>query len=912
MPQTRGAAGDVDLSFNPGSSINGSVWAIVLQNDGRILIGGNFTTVGGAMRGGIARLNADGSLDETFLHGMAGVVNETVLEASVGNIVVQTDGKILIDGYFTSVNGVARTNIARLNPDGSLDASFQFSVNATDWVGPLRLQPDGKILLAGAWGSVGGANLARLNPDGSVDGSFVAQVVNAWQHVDVLALQSDGEMIVSGPLASGISVIARLKADGSNDSSFACTIAPPYDASLGSVSFQPDGKILIAGFFTSVNGLAHTNIARLNTDGSEDVSFLSGPTGIELGFVTRTALQGDGKVLIGGWDVCGVGCHLARLESDGTLDGSFDCGLDAQVDCLTQQNDGKILIAGPFTLVNGMQRNRLTRLNLDGSLDASFPSGQTGLNGEVRTIVLQGTTNILVGGGFSSVNGAPPGGIARLKSDGSLDSSLSGTTFEHAPAQWNPFVYSLAVQNDGKVVVGGQFTSVNGVARTNIARLNGDGSLDASFVTGAVMPDASPGSIVQSVALQPDGKIVFSGEFISVNGVARTNIARLNSDGSLDYPFHADLGPFAASGGPLLVQNDGKILIAGSFWTVNGVARTNLARLNPDGSLDDSFLHDLAGVPGYIACVALQQDGRILIGGQFSSVNGVSRHNIARLNSDGSLDASFLNGLGTDYDVNSVALQPDGKALIGGMFGLVNGVSRNRIARLNPDGSLDLSFLNGLAGPNNDLSAVALQPDGKILVGVFFTVFNQTPRGYVARLIGDVAPTNRPPVAGTPFIKVIGNEVSEIPARRFLIWCSDPDNDPLSLTGVTSPSAMGALVTLETNQVSYAPSPGFLGDDTFGYTITDGNGGFASGTALLLVEPRSSAAATMLPPITSPGALQLNFTGFADLGYTVERAESLQGPWTAIGNVITDDNGSASFTDPNPPAANAFYRAVHY
>jgi hypothetical protein len=166
-------------------------------------------------------------------------------------------------------------------------------------------------------------------------------------------------------------------------------------------------------------------------------------------------------------------------------------------------------------------------------------------------------------------------------------------------------------------------------------------------------------------------------------------------------------------------------------------------------------------------------------------------------------------------------------------------------------------------------------------------------------------------VAGTPFIKVIGDEVSEIPARRFLIWCSDPDNDPLNLTAVTSPSAMGAIVTLETNQVSYAPSPGFLGNDTFGYSITDGNGGFALGSALILVEPRRLAAATMFPPITSPGALQLNFTGFAALGYTVERAEALDGPWTAIGNVLTDDNGSASFTDQNPPAGRAFYRIVH-
>lgn len=174
------------------------------------------------------------------------------------------------------------------------------------------------------------------------------------------------------------------------------------------------------------------------------------------------------------------------------------------------------------------------------------------------------------------------------------------------------------------------------------------------------------------------------------------------------------------------------------------------------------------------------------------------------------------------------------------------------------------------------------------------------------------ARSNSPPVAGTALVKVIGEEVSQIPARRFLLWCSDPDNDPLTLTAVTSPSAMGALVTLQTNQVFYIPPVGFLGQDCFAYSITDGNGGFASGTAFIDVEPRILGAAVLLPPVTSPGSILVNFAGFADLSYTVERAESLQGPWTAIGNVLTDDNGAGSLADRNPPTGNAFYRAVHY
>jgi len=304
----------------------------------------------------------------------------------------------------------------------------------------------------------------------------------------------------------------------------------------------------------------------------------------------------------------------------------------------------------------------------------------------------------------------------------------------------------------------------------------------------------------------------------------------------------------------------------------------------------------------------LQNDGKILIGVNLGLGDG--SYGINRLNPDGTLDTSFLNGA---VRVNnpcqlSIALQSDGKIIIAGCFTTVDGTPCGRITRLNPNGSLDSSFSTGRTGADFDIIALALQGETAVVIGGAFSSVNQVPRRYLARLF---LTNNRPPVAGSPFIKVIGDEVSEIPDRRFLIWCSDPDNDPLSLSAVTSPSAMGALVTLETNQVFYAPPPGFLGDDTFGYTITDGNGGFASGTASLLVEPRTLAAATMFQPITSPGALEINFTGFADLGYTVERAESLEGPWTPIGDVLTDGNGAASFTDLNPPSGSAFYRAVH-
>jgi uncharacterized repeat protein (TIGR03803 family) len=340
-------------------------------------------------------------------------------------------------------------------------------------------------------------------------------------------------------------------------------------------------------------------------------------------------------------------------------------------------------------------------------------------------------------------------------------------------------------------------------------------------------------------------------------------------------------------------------------------------RLNTDGS-GFAVLKQFEGNDGGNTTSGHLVDEDTLYGGTIGGPSPYSEGLLFKMNVDGSgytVIKTFTNIPGQVTFPGTPALV--GRKLYGTTF-LGGTANQGTVFQINTDGSgyATLKEFNGGADgayPQEGLGitgAVPVVSDGRLYGTTSAGGFSD--HGVVFSLTLPAGPTNRPPLAGTPFIKVIGDEVSEIPARRFVIWCSDPDNDPLSVTAVTSPSAMGAVVTFETNLVSYAPLLGFLGDDTFGYTINDGHGGFASGTASILVEPRRLAAATMRPPITSPGALQVNFTGFADLGYTVERAESLAGPWTPISNVLADDNGAASFIDRNPPAGSAFYRAVHY
>jgi uncharacterized delta-60 repeat protein len=184
------------------------------------------------------------------------------------------------------------------------------------------------------------------------------------------------------------------------------------------------------------------------------------------------------------------------------------------------------------------------------------------------------------------------------------------------------------------------------------------------------------------------------------------------------------------------LQTDGKIVVGGSFTNVGSTARSRIARLNSDSHLDLSFDAG-AGANGTVNAVALTRDGKVLVAGAFSMMNGLPRGRIARLNNDGSVDAGFDGGIGPNGSVSAIAVQKDGKVLIGGVFQFINGIARNHVARLNPDGTVDPSFDPGL-GADNTISAIALSRSGKIFVGGSFRQFNGLARDRVARLNGDL------------------------------------------------------------------------------------------------------------------------------------------------------------------------------
>ena len=342
---------------------------------------------------------------------------------------------------------------------------------------------------------------------------------------------------------------------------------------------------------------------------------------------------------------------------------------------------------------------------IDGVLDTGFDPNA---NNEIYAIAIQSDGKIVVGGLFTTVGGTTRNRIVRVNSDGTLDTGFD----PNVSGQVN----AIAIQSDGKIVIGGAFTNVGGVTRNRIARLNSDGTLDTGF-------DPNANSEVNTTAIQSDGKIVIGGFFTTVGGVTRNRIARLNTDGTLDTGFDPNASSTIRA---ISIQSDGKIVIGGFFTTVGGTTRNRIARFNTDGTLDTGFNPN---ANEWLNAIAIQSDGKIIIGGVFNTVGGVTRNRIARLNTDGTLDTGFNPNAGGQ--VLTTTIQSDGKIVIGGDFTTVGGTTRNRIARLNTDGTLDTGFDPNASSGVRD---TAIQSDGKIVIGGNFTTVGGTTRNFIARL----------------------------------------------------------------------------------------------------------------------------------------------------------------------------------
>ncbi|HMF97093.1 MAG TPA: delta-60 repeat domain-containing protein [Vicinamibacterales bacterium] len=367
------------------------------------------------------------------------------------------------------------------------------------------------------------------------------------------------------------------------------------------------------------------------------------------------------------------------------------------------------------------------------------PSFNATTNGAVHAIAVQADGKVIIGGAFTQVNAVTHGHLARLNADGSLDAAF--TTGVTVGAN----VWAVAVTSDGHILVGGDFTQLGGVAKTRIARLMPDGSIDPAFTTTANFT-------VDVMLVQPDGKILVGGGFSQINGTARNGLARLNADGTLDGAFAPS---FNNSVFALALQADGAIVVGGIFGTVNGISRIYLARLNGGGSLDTNFspLAINRGGANFVNAVAVKADGHILVGGRmtFQAPSAETRDFLAQLDgTDGSLDLSFNVPVVGGNLIDSVVPLADGRFLIGGNFNNVDGINTYAAARLFPNGAFDSSFDTAGGGTTTNLvETMVVQPDQKVMVGGTLGLTN------IARLLPNGPFTDQTLTSGLTVIKAV-------------------------------------------------------------------------------------------------------------------------------------------------------------
>ena len=353
-------------------------------------------------------------------------------------------------------------------------------------------------------------------------------------------------------------------------------------------------------------------------------------------------------------------------------------------------------------------------------------------NDMVRTLSTQSDGKVIVGGSFNDYNGNGRNRLIRIYSSGMEDTTFySNLTSVGNTSGFGNDVYTTAIQSDGKILVGGRFTSLNGIGRNYLVRLNSDGTEDTTFYSNLISTGDNSGfnGEVNTIAIQSDGKILVGGIFSQLNGNTRNYLVRLNSDGTEDTTFYTNLILTGDNSGiksnikTITIQSDVKILVGGEFTTLNGNTRNYLVRLNSDGTEDTTFYSNListgdnSGFNGYVNTIAIQSDGKILVGGEFTTLNGDYNYQyLCRLNSGGTVDSTYI--IQPTDSVFAMTVEPSDILMVGGQFNTIkNGtISTNKnLARIDVNGNIINDFANTTL--SGKVYALGQQGYNRVMVG---------------------------------------------------------------------------------------------------------------------------------------------------------------------------------------------------
>lgn len=749
--------GSADDAFDPGSGPTGALGStparintILRQSDGRILIGGVFTNFQGRARGCIARLWPNGALEEDELAG-GGATNEVLALA------LQADGRILVGGKFTRFHGVHCAQLVRLLPDGRLDPTFQYRYQDASkrGISAIAVQSDGRIVIGGTLfllrlnpdGAVDDSfsdPLPNLNSTGAlvrdVDDSLLVGMISfmqmiRWQRLQPnsepdpgytngytmgimvatdLSIQSDGKLLIPTDTES----LYRFFPDGDFDisySSLAVVDRAQSNYRRRACALLPDDRLVLAGSFTQIGGQDAPGLARFTSD-----------TPPRPPLILR---HPDTHVIVEGQPAC------LGLELQGSLPIQQQWWKDGAP--LLQQTNASLFIdhvtpgdAGEYWVVisnsTGSATSRVARLGVDLSQPSTRnPAFDVTIGGyqysDAERIIGQPGADFWITGAFTTVNGVPRNYAARLHADGALDESIDLQLPGHFMI--DHYAPPLVRCSNGQVLVSSPFLQL----------FNPDGSLDSGF-----NPARRPS--ILSLAEQRDGSFLVGGDSPS------QPLIRLGRDGAIDTAF-SNLPKNISKAQVIRILSDDRILV-GTVSPTYPVNKNGVIRVLPDGNLDPDWaippmqITNQTTIVVYdLACLA---GGKTIVGGNFHRVSSQTRNHLVQLNSDGSVDLSFNPGSGPTRPVRALAICPDGRLLIGGEFTSYDGYGCNRIARVLPSGKFDRTFNPG-SGFNERVLALSLSSAGSLLVGGGFTQFDGSPCSRLIQLDVDLAHTHSGP-----------------------------------------------------------------------------------------------------------------------------------------------------------------------
>jgi uncharacterized delta-60 repeat protein len=577
---------DTGSSWNQGTGFGNTVLSTVLQSDQKIIVGGNFNTYSGSSQNFITRINTDGTRDTTFNIG-------TGFDNSVIIVNIQSDGKILVGGSFASYSGsgaFTANRITRINTNGTRDTTFNIGTGFNSLVYTINTQSDGKILVGGAFTTYSGSNqnyITRINTDGTRDTTFN---VGTGFDTNVLGIkvQSNGKILVTGTFSSYSGSIAlgmiRLNNDGTIDNTFNRDFSIDTQTQGAPILELPNGSILLGGNFRN-NRNAYADF--LNINGGLTSSSLISTKGLNNG-VYDILFQPSGKFIIVGDFTNYSGStanRIVRLNSDLTQDtgSSWNTGVGFNQSArnIVSQSDGKLIVGGTFTNYSGSSINRIVRINTDGTRDTAFNVG-VGVNGTNESIIIQPDGKIIAGGLFTTYSGSTVNRIVRINTDGTRD-----TTFNTGTGFFNNSVFKLNTQADEKIIAVGSFTAYSGSSSGGIVRINTNGTRDTTFNTGTGFVSTTN---VLAAAIQPDQKIVAGGQFIGYSGSSANRITRINTNGTRDTTFNIGTG-FNTSINTITIEpGTNKIVVGGPFTSYSGSTVNRIVRINTDGTIDNTFV----------------------------------------------------------------------------------------------------------------------------------------------------------------------------------------------------------------------------------------------------------------------------------------------------------------------------------